>query len=79
MAQTILSAGEADIISMCRPFIREPKLIKRWLAGDRRPARCITCGQCQNLLVGRQDVLDSYCWQEFRSKGASGIPVQKPL
>jgi 2,4-dienoyl-CoA reductase-like NADH-dependent reductase (Old Yellow Enzyme family) len=74
MAQTILNAGEADIISMCRPFIREPKLISRWLAGDRRPARCITCGKCYNLLVGRQDVLDSYCWQEFRSKGTSGIP-----
>lgn len=73
MAQTILNAGEADIISMCRPFIREPQLIKRWLAGDRRPARCITCGRCFTLLVGRQDVLDSYCWQESRSKGASGI------
>lgn len=71
MAQAILDAGEADIISMCRPFIREPKLIKRWLAGDRRPARCITCTQCYNLLVERQDVLNSYCWQEFHSKGNS--------
>lgn len=68
MAETILNAGEADIISMSRPFIREPQLVRRWLAGDRRPAKCITCMQCGNLLTRGQEVLDNYCWQEFRSK-----------
>ena len=64
VAQKILNAGGADIISMSRPFIREPKLVKRWLAGDRRPAKCISCNQCFKLLAGTRDVLDSYCWQE---------------
>ena len=36
----------ADYISMARPLIREPGLAKRWQAGDRSPARCISCNSC---------------------------------
>jgi len=36
----------ADYISMARPFIREPGLVKRWQEGDRAPARCISCNSC---------------------------------
>jgi len=36
----------ADYISMARPLIREPGLTKRWQAGDRSPARCISCNSC---------------------------------
>ena len=36
----------ADYVSMARPFIREPGLAKRWQAGDRSPARCISCNCC---------------------------------
>jgi 2,4-dienoyl-CoA reductase-like NADH-dependent reductase (Old Yellow Enzyme family) len=35
-----------DYISMARPFIREPQLIKRWQEGDLSPARCISCNGC---------------------------------
>ena len=35
-----------DYISMSRPFIREPRLINRWQAGDFTPARCISCNGC---------------------------------
>lgn len=35
-----------DHISMARPFIREPQLIKRWQEGDRAHARCISCNGC---------------------------------
>lgn len=35
-----------DYISMSRPFIREPRLIKRWQEGDRSRARCISCNGC---------------------------------
>ena len=66
MAQAILDAGDADMISMSRPFIREPGLISRWAEGDRAPARCITCNQCGRLLLRGQEVLDNYCWQECR-------------
>ena len=36
----------ADYISMARPFIREPRLVKRWQEGDTSPARCISCNSC---------------------------------
>ncbi len=35
-----------DYVSMARPFIREPRLVKRWQEGDRSPARCISCNKC---------------------------------
>jgi 2,4-dienoyl-CoA reductase-like NADH-dependent reductase (Old Yellow Enzyme family) len=41
-----LSEDGIDYISMARPFIREPQLIKRWKEGDRSPARCISCNGC---------------------------------
>jgi len=47
--ENIIGSGAADMISICRPLIREPELIKRWKAGDRRPADCISCGKCFNI------------------------------
>jgi 2,4-dienoyl-CoA reductase-like NADH-dependent reductase (Old Yellow Enzyme family) len=35
-----------DYIALARPFIWEPGLANRWLQGDRRPARCISCNNC---------------------------------
>jgi 2,4-dienoyl-CoA reductase-like NADH-dependent reductase (Old Yellow Enzyme family) len=46
VAEKVLSDGVADMVSMCRPFIREPYLVKRWLEGDLAKATCISCGQC---------------------------------
>ncbi len=42
----ILKDRQADYISMARPFIREPHLIKRWKGGDTDKARCISCNRC---------------------------------
>lgn len=38
--------GDADYISLSRPFIREPGLANRWRAGDRTRATCISCNAC---------------------------------
>jgi 2,4-dienoyl-CoA reductase-like NADH-dependent reductase (Old Yellow Enzyme family) len=46
LIQQILDNRQADIISMCRPFIREPHLLLRWEEGDPAPARCISCNLC---------------------------------
>lgn len=46
MAQDVIESGDADLISMCRPFIREPGLIARWQRGETTPARCISCNRC---------------------------------
>lgn len=35
-----------SFISMARPFIAEPDLIKRWRNGDTRASTCISCNKC---------------------------------
>jgi 2,4-dienoyl-CoA reductase-like NADH-dependent reductase (Old Yellow Enzyme family) len=42
----VLEDGAADFISMSRPLIREPGLIKRWKNGKLEKAKCISCNQC---------------------------------
>ncbi len=42
----ILASGTVALVSMCRPFIREPGLLRRWHGGDRTAARCISCNEC---------------------------------
>ncbi|MBF0509916.1 MAG: NADH:flavin oxidoreductase, partial [Deltaproteobacteria bacterium] len=46
VAERLVSDGVADYISMSRPFIREPDLIKRWKEGDRRKAECNSDNLC---------------------------------
>jgi 2,4-dienoyl-CoA reductase-like NADH-dependent reductase (Old Yellow Enzyme family) len=46
VADRFVADGVADYISMCRPLIREPDLIKRWKAGDRRKAECNSDNLC---------------------------------
>ncbi|NIO30995.1 MAG: NADH:flavin oxidoreductase, partial [Gemmatimonadetes bacterium] len=46
MAEDILGCGDADMISMSRPLIREPGLIARWRRGDTAPAKCLSCNKC---------------------------------
>jgi len=51
MAKGIVENGQADMVSMCRPLIREPGLIARWESGDRKAARCISCNRCFGVLA----------------------------
>jgi len=46
LMEEVIENGEADLVSMCRPYICEPGLINRWLEGDRRKAKCISCNRC---------------------------------
>jgi len=46
VAQGLVEQGVADYVSMCRPFIREPDLINRWISGDLRKAACTSCNNC---------------------------------
>jgi len=45
-AEAIVAAGDADMISLARPLIREPNLIARWQRGDRARAKCIRDNKC---------------------------------
>jgi 2,4-dienoyl-CoA reductase-like NADH-dependent reductase (Old Yellow Enzyme family) len=48
-ARSIVDNGDADLISMCRPFIQQPALIARWQRGDGRPSKCTSCLRCHSL------------------------------
>jgi 2,4-dienoyl-CoA reductase-like NADH-dependent reductase (Old Yellow Enzyme family) len=59
--EDIVQSGVADCISLCRPLIREPGLVKRWKQGDHRPADCISCGGCFNQ--AEKGTYNIYCRQ----------------
>jgi 2,4-dienoyl-CoA reductase-like NADH-dependent reductase (Old Yellow Enzyme family) len=42
----VLAAGDADMLSLCRPLIREPDLPKRLQRGEVTEAACISGGRC---------------------------------
>ncbi len=42
----VLAAGDADLISLCRPLIREPDLPRRLRSGEAEVAACISGGRC---------------------------------
>jgi len=63
LAEDILRCGDADMISMSRPLIREPGLIARWQRGDTAPAKCISCNKCFSFGV-RGEPLE--CGEERR-------------
>jgi 2,4-dienoyl-CoA reductase-like NADH-dependent reductase (Old Yellow Enzyme family) len=65
VAEDILKTDAADMVSMARPFIREPRLIKRWLEGDRRKATCISCNKCFGAAMGPEGL---HCAVEKRIK-----------
>ncbi len=46
--EKVLDEGIADMVSICRPLIREPHLVKRWKEGDLAKATCISCNQCSD-------------------------------
>ncbi len=50
--ERLIEDGTTDFVSMCRPFIREPELIKRWISGDQKKAKCISCNKClMNIFI----------------------------
>jgi 2,4-dienoyl-CoA reductase-like NADH-dependent reductase (Old Yellow Enzyme family) len=50
MMARIIDQGKADLISMSRPFLNEPAIVKRWREGDLDPSGCISCNGCMDLL-----------------------------
>lgn len=65
LMEEIVRKKEADLISLCRPFIREPGIVKAWQEGGRQPARCISCNRCfESLITGGR----VRCFQEKNEK-----------
>jgi 2,4-dienoyl-CoA reductase-like NADH-dependent reductase (Old Yellow Enzyme family) len=49
--EQVVEGGDADLISMSRPFIREPFLVKRFREGQTEVAACQSCNLCVAALV----------------------------
>ena len=47
----VVAGGEADFVSLCRPLIREPDLIRLWEEDPRRKPACISCNRCFDDLL----------------------------
>jgi 2,4-dienoyl-CoA reductase-like NADH-dependent reductase (Old Yellow Enzyme family) len=44
--EDVLASGDADFISLCRPFICEPNLANRLRAGQQERSSCISANRC---------------------------------
>ncbi|MBN2325316.1 MAG: NADH:flavin oxidoreductase [Spirochaetes bacterium] len=47
--ERLVSDGRVDLVSMSRPFIREPKLVKKFFDGETGKSSCISCNGCFNV------------------------------
>jgi 2,4-dienoyl-CoA reductase-like NADH-dependent reductase (Old Yellow Enzyme family) len=65
LAERLVKEGYADYISMSRPFIREPDLVKRWASGDLRRAACLSDNQCFGSAMSGDGI---YCVAEKKQK-----------
>lgn len=44
--EKVLNESNIKCLSLSRPLIREPNLIKRWQGGDVSPSKCVSCNKC---------------------------------
>ncbi len=73
VADNLVKSGSADYISLSRPLISEPALIRRWHEGDHRKARCISCNECFGPAVDGKGV---YCVAFENREGITIAPPQ---
>lgn len=59
-AEEILEKGRADFVSMSRPLIREPNLVKKFREGVSLEASCVNCNKCLAASVNGEPVR-CYC------------------
>ena len=59
VAENIVKNDVADYISLCRPLIREPDLIKRWKSGDLSKSTCLSDNLCFKPIQAGEGI---YCY-----------------
>jgi 2,4-dienoyl-CoA reductase-like NADH-dependent reductase (Old Yellow Enzyme family) len=68
-ANDLVRHGVADYISLGRPLICEPGLVKRWHAGDHRASEC---GSCNGCFAPASDGRGVYCVALEKKRGKVG-------
>jgi 2,4-dienoyl-CoA reductase-like NADH-dependent reductase (Old Yellow Enzyme family) len=69
VAEELVRGGTCDYISMSRPLICEPGLVKRWHEGDRRPSECVSDNAC---FAPASDGRGLYCVTMEKKRGKAG-------
>ncbi|UCH96871.1 MAG: NADH:flavin oxidoreductase [Candidatus Aminicenantes bacterium] len=54
--EDILEKGYADFISMSRPFIRDPFLVRKFKEGESEVVSCVSCNQCLAAVANNMPV-----------------------
>jgi 2,4-dienoyl-CoA reductase-like NADH-dependent reductase (Old Yellow Enzyme family) len=67
-ARRLVSEGIADYVSLCRPLIREPGLIKRWKSGDTTKSACVSDNGCFSPALKGEGV---YCTVAAKHKSVT--------
>ena len=57
--EEIVRSGAVDIVSLARPFIREPDLVNKFMKGQKEAA-CLSCGECILRRPGKRGVVCTY-------------------
>lgn len=68
--EEILQNGDTQFISMCRPLIREPLLVKKIEQGETKVASCISCNKCVGAVPNELPV--RCYWQGLPVRAARG-------
>ena len=58
--EKILEEGKADLISMCRPLIKEPNLPNEIKEGRKSPVKCAFCNRCLGEVTFSSNPLKCY-------------------
>jgi len=57
----VIEKGYADLISMSRPFIREPFIVKKFKEGKADAVSCISCNKCLAAAANNMPVRCYHC------------------
>ena len=68
VAKELVEKEQVNYISLSRPLIREPQLIKRWQSGHTEKATCISCNKCLVTAKGGEGMYCIFENQKVKSK-----------
>jgi len=54
----IISTGQADFVSMSRPFIIEPNIVRKFKEGTQQRSKCVACNYC--LIAAEENPLKCF-------------------
>ncbi|MGL5348885.1 MAG: NADH:flavin oxidoreductase [Peptostreptococcaceae bacterium] len=55
--EDLLNNNKIEYFSLARPLTAEPDLINRWVSGDTKKPKCVSCNQCYNT-PGKRCILN---------------------